>query len=71
MQADSDFDLLDALNLGNQRVLGASQFAKWRLDPREGLDIIAAHFAWPWHLDLLAVASGADAGWRAGASSSA
>jgi hypothetical protein len=53
------FDLLNALNTGNWRVLGRSQFNKWRLNPREGLDIIAGREAqptgienvWPWMRD--------------------
>lgn len=35
------FDLLDALNLGNWRVLGKSAFSNWRLNAREGLDIVS------------------------------
>ncbi|MCA9864492.1 MAG: DEAD/DEAH box helicase [Thermomicrobiales bacterium] len=47
------FDLLDALNEGNWRVLGASPFAKWRNPPREGLEIIAGHAPRPTELDDL------------------
>src|SRR5690625_5124193 len=41
------FDLLDALNRGNWRVLGATEFSKWRNGPRTGLDIVAGHVAPP------------------------
>lgn len=45
------FDLLDALNLGNWRVLGANPFGKWRSDPRQGLNIIAGRAAKPTELE--------------------
>jgi superfamily II DNA or RNA helicase len=41
------FDLLDALNRGNWRVLGRSEFARWRADARGGLEIIAGRAAKP------------------------
>lgn len=53
------YDLLDALNKGNLRVIGANPYNQWRRDPRAGLDIIAGKVAppkeladvWQWMCD--------------------
>lgn len=45
------FDLLDALNRGNWRVLGYNEFSKWRNEPRTGLDMIAGRTAPPTDLE--------------------